>query len=406
MTTKTPKPCPFKVGDMLKGMTVGRSPMLSAIGRALEEEDEDGEPRRLIHTEKRLSRGLNSDRFDDDAMLGRHLNEVAKWTRKDRGEGVVVAVDYTDIAKPYADLDDGMEGVGWCWNGSDHEVGIGYPVVQIEADTGAAQVPVILRPFSYHDKNFVEGSQTLIFLEQIALAAPYIGARAWWTADRGFDNGIFFDGLDALNIRWIVRLNYAIKKQRSLYLEDGRELRVDDAALVAGRAYQMQIKAGRKRTKGSGKNVIDLEVGALKVFLGDRKTARTLVVVWGFGKEPVALLASEHVQGKDAVLEVARAYGRRWKCEEQTRAMKDSRGWGIDLEDVRALTLRGIQRIALLTILLCTFLAGVRGMGADVVKKLLDLAPSFGACPTDPIYRMFRGLGELLRRARWRRVEG
>lgn len=400
------KPNQRWMADMLKGMTIGRSPMLSEIGRALEEVDEDGEPRRLIHTEKRLSRGLNSDRFDDDALLGRHLVEVARWTRKDRGEGVVMAVDYTDLAKPYADLDDGMQGVGWCWNGSDHEVGIGYPVVQIEADTGAAQIPVILRPFSYQDKNFVEGSQTLIFLEQIALAAPYIGARAWWTADRGFDNGIFFDGLDALGLRWVIRLQYGIKRQRSLYLEDGRELRVDAAALEAGRAFKMQIKAGRKRTKGSGKNVIDLEIGAMKVFLEDRKTARTLVVVWGFGKEPVALLASEYASDKDTVLEMARAYGRRWKCEEQTRAIKDSRGWGVDLEDVRALTLRGIQRIALLTILLYTFLASVRGMGADIVKRLLDLAPSFGVCPADPIYRMFRGLGELLRRARWRRVEG
>ena len=46
--------------------------------------------------------------------------------------------------------------------------------------------------------------------------------------------------------------------------------------------------------------------------------------------------------------------------------------------------------------------AQVRGMGEGIVKKLLDLAPSFGDCPADPVYRLFRGLGELLRRARWR----
>ena len=124
----------------------------------------------------------------------------------------------------------------------------------------------------------------------------------------------------------------------------------------------------------------------------------------GVGRAPVALLVSELLQGKDAILEAARVYGRRWKCEEETRAMKDSRGWGVDLEDVRALFLRGIQRLALLIAILYTFLALVRGMGDDVLKRLLDLAPSFGWCPPDPIYRLFRGLGELFRRERWRRT--
>lgn len=397
--------------DMLVGMAVGRSPMLSEIGRALEEEDEDGNPRRLIHTEKRLSKGLNSDRFDDEAIRTRHLEQVARWTLKGKGEGIVVAVDYTDISKPWANTKHGMEGVGVCWNGSDHEKGVGYPVVQIEADMGDAQVPVLIHPFSYDEKDFVEGSQANIFLAQMKIAAPTIGPRAWWTMDRGFDNIRYFDGFDELNLRWIVRLQHKVKNERSLFTADGRLLPIRDLAEQTERTYTLRVKAGKKRTKKKGQNFIELQIGAMPVWLSDMKNdaspvgpQRTLISVWGFGKEPIVTLVSEALTEKEAILEAAKAYGRRWKCEEETRAMKDSRGWGVDLEDVRALKLRGIRRLAALIALLYVFLASVRGMDGALVKKLLALVQCFGACPPDPLYRIFRGLGELLRRAgrgRW-----
>lgn len=396
------------IRDMLRGMAVSGSPMLSEIGRALEEVDDSGQARRLIHTEKRLSHGLNSDRLDDSALLTRHLDRVAGWTRKNDGAGTVIAVDYTDLAKPYANTDHGMEGVSRCWNGSDHETGIGYPVVQIEADMGDVQVPVILHPFSYDE--IAKSSQTNVFLEQMAKAAPYIGSRAWWTSDRGFDNTRYFAGMDALKLRWICRLQYAIKNQRDLFVADGRRLSVEDAALEVIPRFKMEIKAGKKRAKGSGKPTITLEVGSRKVFMSNQKVspsatgpARTLIVVWGFGKQPLAFLVSEHLEGKAAILEAARAYGRRWKCEEKTRAMKDSRGWGVRLEDVRALTLRGIRRLALLAVILYAFLATVRDLGSETVAAIMALVSTFGKVPPDPLYRLFRGLGELLRRA-WPRT--
>lgn len=389
---------------MLTGMAISRSPMLSEIGRALEEADADGNPRRLIHTEKRLSAGLNSDRLDDAALRTRHLETVARFTRRDAGDGIVCAVDYTDIAKPWANTDPkrGMEGVGRCWNGSDGETGIGYPVVQVEADLGDVQVPVILHPFSYDEIS--KSSQTVVFLEHIARAAPYVGPRAWWTADRGFDNVRFYEGLDALNLRWVVRLQYAVKNQRDLFVADGRCLKVEDAALEVIPRFKMEIKAGKRRAKGSGKATKTLEVGSRKVYLSDQKNnpspkgkARTLIVVWGFGRQPLAFLVSEHLEGKAAILEAARAYGRRWKCEEATRAMKDSRGWGVDIEDVRALTLRGVQRIVLLSAILYTFLATLRVDAGDLLTRALGLVAAFGRLPPDPRYRLFRGLGEGLR---------
>lgn len=405
MTQDQFKPQQKWVEDMMRGMAQRNSPLLSEIGRALAEETPEGDPRRLIHTEKRLSRGLNSDRLEDDALQSRYLRHMETYTRREDGEGMVIAVDYTDLSKPYANPERGMEGVCKCWNGSEGVTGLGYPVVQLEADLGDLQLPILLRPFSYEET--AKSSQTTLFLEQIQKVAPHIGSRAWWTADRGFDNKVFFDGLDKNSLRWIVRLQVAVKNQRSLFVADGRCLSVEDAAVEAIPRFAIQLPCSRKRKKATGKESIDLQIAARKVYLTDQKKepsatgpARTLIVIWGFGTKPLCLLISEFLDTKEAILEASRAYGRRWKAEEATRAVKDSRQWGLRLEDVRALTLRGVRRIALLAVLLYGLLATLRDQGGTLLRRILTAAASFGALPPDPRYRLMRGFSELLTRTR------
>ena len=109
------------IRDMILGIYRSESLMLSEIGRKLDEDT------RLIHTEKRFSRNLNSDRLDDKDLLRRHLELASRATMKDNGEGVVTAVDYTDLAKPSADLHTGMELVCRCRVGSKGTIGT-YPL--------------------------------------------------------------------------------------------------------------------------------------------------------------------------------------------------------------------------------------------------------------------------------------
>ena len=78
---------------MAFGILSGRSLMLSESGRALKE------PYELQVTENRLSRNLRGGRLHDDSLEKRHLGRVSRWTLANQGEGVVVAVDYTDICK-------------------------------------------------------------------------------------------------------------------------------------------------------------------------------------------------------------------------------------------------------------------------------------------------------------------
>ena len=394
------------IRDVLTGMIAGRSTMLSEIARHTK--GEAG----LFHKVKRLSRGLNSDRLNDAKLQAAHFERVSRFTRKNDGAGVVIGVDYTDISHKYArpERKKGMPSC-ICWNGSDGGTSMGIPVVQLEASLpDGNQLPVLLHPFLHKGKD-AKHSQNLEFIDAIKLAAPFVGSQAFWCFDRGFDGSALIHGVDAATIRWIVRLNCGTQKQRELYMADGRRLIVNDAALETIPRFKLDIKNSRKKARNTGKKSTTLEIGFRKVFLSDQKThsratgpARTLIVVWGFGKTPQVLLVSEELTGKAAILEAAKAYGRRWKAEEATRSIKESRGWGLRLEDMRALTLRGIRRLALLGAVAYLVIALLQDLGGSTLARILSAVETLGKPPADIRYRIMRGLGMLLEGALSRRA--
>lgn len=394
------------IRDVLTGMIAGRSTMLSEIARHLPSDAG------LFHRVKRLSRGLNSDRLDDAALQGAHFERVARFTRKNDGAGVVIGVDYTDLQKKYArpDRKKGMPAC-LCWNGSDGGTSMGIPVVQLEASLpDGNQLPVLLHPFLNKGKES-KHSQNREFIDAVKLAAPFVGSQAFWCFDRGFDGSALIHGVDEARIRWIVRLNYGTKKDRELFMADGRCLKVENAALETIPRFKLDIKNSRKMAKMKGKQSTTLEIGFRKVFLSDQKNhpspvgkARTLIVVWGFGKTPQVLLVADELTGKAAILEAVKAYGRRWKAEEATRSIKESRGWGLRLEDIRALTLRGIRRLVLLGAVAYLVIALLQDLGGSTLARILGAVETLGNPPPDIRYRIMRGLGVLLESALSRRA--
>jgi len=408
--------------DMLFGMTVSGSPMLSEIGRALDERTvkgsrlyRPGSRRRLIHTEKRLSRNLNSDRLDDEALIDRYLNRVAPLLQHDRGQGVAVCVDYTDVRKPFANLKEGqgMQHIAMKWDGSEGELSPGYGVAQVEAHTPRGiTVPLVLCPYSSIEPGHL--SFTTTFLAAMKRAAPAVGPEAWWALDRGFDSGRFFEGMDEIGCQWVVRLNVATKNERALKLEDGRRLRVSEIAKEAPGCWTTTIKVGRR---GRHSKEIRLDMIKVRVLSGNRRKEkmkpagpwRTLVVMWGFGKNPTCLLVSRWLgRGKAQAKLVQEVYHRRWKAEEATRCRKDSRRWGPRIEDLRALKMRGVKRLCLLVMLLYGFFGLLRIEGTALVEHLIGRVQAFGPLPPDPLYRLARGAGAVLTtvrrktRLRWR----
>lgn len=133
------KPQRKAIADFVLGMATSRSVLLTEIARGLDESNG------IDSTHVRLSRNLNSDRLDDDALQAAYLGTIAELTQANDGEDVVIAVDYSDLQKRYArpDKPQGMEGVCACYDGSEGKRGWGLPVIEIEASlpSGVTRVP-------------------------------------------------------------------------------------------------------------------------------------------------------------------------------------------------------------------------------------------------------------------------
>lgn len=382
------------IKDMIFGMFSSRSTMLSEIGRALDEDCE------LLYTEKRLSRNLNSDRLDDEAIIQNHLGITSKSTMKDDGKGVVIAVDYTDLNKPYADLETGMELVCRCRDGSEGQISIGYPVSQLEAYLpDGSQRPVLYRVFSYQETDY--RSEFAEHMETIKKAAPFVGPLAWWTFDRGFDNERYFHALSEMGIRWIIRQKLNGRARHVVDVVSGLSIAVTVIADTVARPWKMKL--GKKFAS----------VGLCHVLV-DGQPCTLVVTDWPGQSEPLALMVGESIEGQDQALEVVRAYIKRWKAEEATRSMKDSHGWGLRLEDLRALTFRGVQRLVTVATLIYSFLAEVRGASEGTLKaKVMGAVKTFSMGrsskePQDCRYQLLRGIGTVLSKVvreqyeRWR----
>lgn len=144
ITTPQPKPLQKFLQQMLFGIIASGSLVLAKIGRSLEEEI------RLKYTEKRLSYQLNSRSWAVEGLRTAYLKKVAsKITPR-----TVIAVDLTDLSKPYAQK---MEGLSTVRDEDKDELSAGYWVLIIEAiRPDGKHIPLWLEAFSPEAKAFGE----------------------------------------------------------------------------------------------------------------------------------------------------------------------------------------------------------------------------------------------------------
>ena len=121
------------------------------------------------------------------------------------------------------------------------------------------------------------------------------------------------------------------------------------------------------REKQGKEMAYQISFGFLPVRLpGHSERPLWLVVVKGFGREPLMLLTTRAMRKKRSVLWwIVQAYITRWRIEETIRFIKE----GYEFEDVRLLTYRRLQNMALL-VLVAAYFAAVR-LGAQIKLKIL-----------------------------------
>jgi hypothetical protein len=219
----------------------------------------------------------------------------------------------------------------------------------------------------------------------LATLVEKIGPRGTWLFDRGFDSGRFFAFLKSLTVAFVIRAN---AKRHVKDLSDGRTRAL---STVAKRALKSAPMLWKRKYAGQA---LLLKVGYARVVIPQTGQCLSLIVVEGFGKNPLLLVSSRMIRSAADAVVWAKAYLKRWGVEEAGRLIKQA----FDLENLRVLSWAGMQKLVWCTLWAYGLLCQVRFQTKKTYSALLRVYPSFGPEPAFSYYRLAGAVRYVLRR--------
>jgi len=359
--------------QMLYGIQASKDVKLSNIARSLNEEVA------LVKTENRLSRNIGGRDFTEEVNR-RIIVQGAKRITED----TVIALDISDIDKPYARK---MEYLALVRDGSTGETkSEGYWLIDVlGADVeGEELIPLYGELYSQEAKDFrSENRQILNAMERVSEGT---GRKGIWAMDRGGDRSILLKELLRKELRFVVRL----VGERDFILRDGKK---EKALKIAWGCHCPDQREVTIRKEGERKKRT-IFVGHMKVKLPFYPRWLFLVVVKGFGEKPLMLLTNVKVAFL-GVMRVLEIYLTRWKCEESYRFIKQA----YNLEDVRVLSYTGLRNIVVLVQAVFYFVSVELGKKLKLnilLKKIFEKAKRFFEIPEFKQYAIADGIYQIL----------
>jgi hypothetical protein len=366
------------VEEMIYGIQARGSVRLSEVARTL---DEKISLKKVI---ERLSRNLAREGLAErigEAVLREGSMEV--------GEDTLLIVDPTDITKKYAKK---MEYLARVRDGSDNVLGLGYWVTTVVgAEVGSSRItPLVHKLYSHRAKDFISENQEL--KEAVERVHQATDGRGIFVFDRGGDRAELYEKLlGDPRLRFIVRQ----RGDRHL-LSRGKGIETLKLAHNCKTPYAETVL---KEEDGKEKAYF-LNYGFRPVRLpGHCEKKLWLVVIKGFGQQPLMLLTTEPMRRcRKRLWWIVDAYMTRWRIEETIRFIKQS----YDLEDVRVLTYKRLQAIAALVLAASFFAAVYLGSRAKLeilALHVLKAAKRIFGIPDFRYYALADGIKEVLSKA-------
>ena len=340
----------------------------------------------MIKTEDRLSRNLG------DQDLTTHINNHIMRLGDDKvDDSMVIAIDPGDLMKPYAKE---MEYLCNIYDGSEHEAARGYHLCQVTAANLDHNKIVPLYCEAYSNEAFDYYGSTEKLIEVIQKVTQYTEKRGTWAIDRQGDDADLIKFFTLEQLKFVTRL----KINRYLHFNGNinRQVKAERIHNHVDFKYQAQIYL----TKDGKEEFYRLDYGAVTVALpDDPKQWYTLVVIKGFGKQPMLLLSNKDVNlfdGKE-LWRIVEIYLTRWKCDECYRYIKQS----YNLEDFRVMSYTSIRNLTVLVHAIAYFTSIYIGISLKLkimVQKIFILSKRFFGVPTFFNYAMADGIFELLKK--------
>jgi len=364
------------IEQMVYGICARQDVKLSQIARSLEEDVA------LIRTEKRLSRNLDTEGMDEKL-----IDEVVRLGSRRVHNDTLLVIDVSEITKPYAKK---MEHLGKVRDGSTGEITDGYWTCNVIAcEEGKRRVvPLYQSLYSARAPEFQSENEEIV--RAVDAVRRWTNGRGIYVMDRGGDRENLLHPFLDRQMRFIVRL----VGNRDL-LFTGRRRRALDIALGCPVWYaEVVVKEGTE-----GESSYHIQYGFRKVRLPGRQEQLYLVVVTGFGDEPMMLLTNVAVRKKRSALRfIVGSYLTRWRIEDTIRFVKQA----YKLEDIRVMKYVRLKNLVALVLAACYFTAvylGERLKVAILARRIVKAAKRFFGVPVFHYYALADGIAAVLAHA-------
>lgn len=213
--------------------------------------------------------------------------------------------------------------------------------------------------------------------------------RGIWTVDRGGDRKKLLEPLLDRHERFVIRSTgrrFVIDRKNvsPSVAELGARCRLRHQARI------VKIEDGQEKT-------YDLRYGVERIRLVGRPEQLCLVVVAGFGEEPMLLLtnALDGARDSQSLWWIAQIYLTRWKIEETFRFLKQS----YNLEDIRVMKYQRLKNLVVLVTAAAYFAATFLGQKMKLrilCEKLLIISQRFFGIPPFRFYALADGIKNVL----------
>ena len=344
-----PKPQNKFIRDMVYGIQATGDTIITDIARAVAPEDKHR------NVENRLSRNLQAEGLHEkirDAIQADAVRFIDRNT--------LVIYDPTDVCKPHSykmeKLSLVRDASRSSKEGRDVLVHGYHGCMAVACQNGKRKtVPLALRLWSSNAPGHKgENDEVLKIITGIMAAT---GGKGVLVYDRGGDRPAFYGAFIDNSWDFIVRMT-----GRSVLAWKGmHEIHWLASQCVMRHKHHVEFDSHGKECN------IQIEFGAMPVRLPMHPEKELhMVVVKGFGEEPMMLLTSLPVNGSFASMwRIVEGYLTRWRIEETIRFVKQAYGF----ENVRVHSYRGIRNMA--SIVLATAYFASVWLGRHVKREVL-----------------------------------
>ena len=318
-----------------------------------------------------------------DHITGQVLDDASSRIGKD----TLLIIDPSNIVKKHARS---MEYLDMVRDGSEGKLSCGYWTCErVAREAGESDIlPLYHSLYSTKAPDFVSENEEI--LRCIGRISEKAGNRGIYVIDRGGDRRKLLIPLLEAKRRFLIRL---VGSRYLVYR--GKDI---EARQLAERCPLFYAERIVKEDKGKEK-IYDIEFGFCKVRLPFRPEQLYLVVIKGFGQDPLMLLTNVEMRKNRSVLTWAvDAYLTRWRVEETIRYIKQC----YNLEDIRVMTYNRLQNMAALVLATAYFTAvhlGLRAKLEILASHALRAAKRIFGIPNFRYYALADGIKHILNRS-------